>query len=98
MTSRRRDQRRAPESWSRIARSAAPADSLPESGGGERNDDQHSEKSLGQTGVEDSDLIFQHRHAQTAENALKNDGAERGKAEIPEPTAASRRARSKPRE
>ena len=37
--------------------------------------------------MKDSDLIFQHRHAQTAENTLQDDGADRSDAEDTNPTA-----------
>ena len=51
----------------------------------QRDDDQHPEKRLSQTGVENSDLVFQQGDAQTAEHTLENDGAERGPAEIAHP-------------
>src|SRR4051812_5218545 len=63
------------------------AKALPQSRCRERNDNEYSEKRLGEEGMENSDLVFQHRHAQSAENALQNNGAERAPAEIAHPTA-----------
>src|SRR6266403_1294125 len=37
--------------------------------------------------MKDSDFIFQHRHAQTTENTLQNDGTDRGDAQDTNPTA-----------
>src|SRR5438067_10515299 len=57
----------------------------PKSRGRERDDNHHSKKRLGEEGVKNSDFIFQQGHAQSAQDALENYGAERGEAEVAEP-------------
>src|SRR2546423_1161543 len=58
---------------------------LPKSRRRERDDNHHSKKRLGEEGVKNSDFIFQQGHAQSAQDALENYGAERGEAEVAEP-------------
>ena len=70
-----------------LPRPATAAESAPGSRSHQRDDDDQTEEGLRQAGMKDSDFIFQHRHAQTTENTLQNDGADRGDAEDTNPTA-----------
>ena len=61
--------------------------SAPRSRSHQRDNNDQTEERLRQTGMKDSDFIFQHRDAQTAQNTLQNDGSNRGDSEHTDPTA-----------
>jgi len=60
----------------------------PELRGRERDKDNQSEKRLGQTGMKDSDFIFQHGDAQATEHALQNHRGEGAESESTQPPSA----------
>ena len=55
--------------------------------GNESDHDNQSKERLGEAGVKDSDLIFQHGHAQTAEDALQNYAGERDQTKTTDPVS-----------
>src|SRR4030095_6038704 len=66
----------------------------PESRVHQCDDDHQSEESLRETGMKNSDLIFQHRNAQTTEDSLQNDSAHSSEAQHSH--AAARFCKPKP--
>src|ERR1041385_1228456 len=48
----------------------------------QRDHNNESEKRLRQTGMKNSDFVFEHRHTQTAENALQNNAGDSNQTEI----------------
>src|SRR5438067_12779476 len=82
---RRADHDAAKGSHSRRQRTVSRKPPPKSRGGRERGDHHQSMIRLGEEGVKSSDFIFQQGHAQSAEDALENYGAERGEAEVAEP-------------
>ncbi len=57
----------------------------PGAGKGEGDKDKQTKKRLGEKRVEDSDLIFQHRHPQPAEDSLEDDRPDRDQTQVAKP-------------